>query len=91
VPFFLHGGTQCHTFASSPLPCQTPFCQTAPLLPTVALQQNGMEYWWEGSTSPAMPPTSAADVVGQENKISGTDFRGALINESECQKITKNV
>jgi len=36
VPLFLHGGIQCHTFASSALPRQTPLCQTAPLLPSVA-------------------------------------------------------
>jgi len=28
-----------------------------------------MEYWWEGSTSTAIPP-SASDTVGQQNKIS---------------------
>ena len=33
-------------FAPYALPCQTPFCQTAPLLPSVvAQQQHGMEYW----------------------------------------------
>jgi len=28
-----------------------------------------MEYWWEGSTSTAIPPTPACDIVGQYNKI----------------------
>jgi len=32
-------------------------CQSAPLLPSVAWQQHVMEYWREGSTSIAMPPT----------------------------------
>jgi len=43
--------------------CQTPFCQIAPLLPSVAWQQNVGEYWWEGSTSTAKPPTSATDMM----------------------------
>ena len=66
---FLRGGIQWHTIASFVLPCQMPFCQTAPLLPSVAQQQHVTEYWWEGSTSIAIPPTSASDVVGQHNKI----------------------
>jgi hypothetical protein len=36
--FFPHGGIQLHIFASYPLPCQTPFCQTAPLLSSVSRQ-----------------------------------------------------
>jgi len=35
------------------LPCQMPFCQTAPLLPFVTWQQNVMEYCQEGSASTA--------------------------------------
>jgi len=31
-------------------------------------QQNITEYWWEGSLSTAIPPPSASDVVGQQNK-----------------------
>ena len=42
--FFLHGGIQRLTFASYALPWLTPFCQTAPLLPSVTWQQNRMEY-----------------------------------------------
>ena len=76
VPSFPHEGTQCHTFASSTLPCQTPLCQTAPLLPPVTWQQNGREYCWEGSASTAIPPTS--DIMGQYNKIGGTTFCTAL-------------
>jgi len=71
VPFFLHGGIWCCPFVSYALPCQTPFYQTAPLLPSVTQQQNVMEYWREGSASTAVPPTSASDVVGQHNKIGG--------------------
>ena len=40
---FLNGGTQFHICASSALPCRTPFCQTALLLPSVAQQQRGTE------------------------------------------------
>jgi len=30
-----------------------------------------MEYWWEGSTSTAIPTTSTSDVVDQNNKVGG--------------------
>ena len=76
---FLHGGIQLHTSASYALPRQTPFCQIAPLLSYVARQQNLTEYWREGSTSTAISPTSASDVVGQHNKIGGITFRVALV------------
>ena len=49
-------GVQWHTFSSYTLPYQMPFCQSAPLLPSVTWQQNVMGYWWEGSTSTAVPP-----------------------------------
>ena len=52
-----------HTFATYPLPCQTPFYQTAPLLPSVTQQQHRTEYWRDGSTSAAVPPTSISDTV----------------------------
>jgi len=38
-----------------------------------------MGYWWEGSTSAAIPPTAASDVVGQHNEIGGITFGAALI------------
>ena len=59
------------TFASDVLSCQTPFCQTAPLLPSVTQHRNVTEYWQEDSASTAIPPTSASDVVVQHNKIGG--------------------
>ena len=62
--FFLCGGIQWHTSASSALPCQTPLCQTAPLLPSVASHQHGMEYWWEGSAPTSVSPTSTFVIVG---------------------------
>ena len=33
-----------------------------------------MEYWWEGSTSTAVPPTSASDVVGLHHKLGSITF-----------------
>ena len=54
-------------------------CQTAPLLPSVTQQQNVMECWWEGSTSTAIPPPSASDVMGQHNTTGGINFGAALI------------
>ena len=46
-----------------------------PSAPSVTRQQNLMEYWWEGSASTAMQPTSASDTVGQHNKMGGITFR----------------
>jgi len=51
----------------------------APLLPSVIQQQNVMEYWQEGSISTAVPPTSASNVMGQNNKIGGITFRESLV------------
>ena len=45
VPFVPRGGIQWHTFASYALPCQTPFCHAAPLLPSLTQQQHVMKYW----------------------------------------------
>ena len=80
VLLFLHAGISSHTLSSYTVPCQMPFCQIAPLLPSVAWQQNVMVYWWEGSTSTAVTPTSASGIVGQRNKIGGIIFRAALID-----------
>jgi len=38
-----------------------------------------MEYWWEGSTSTAIPPTSASDAMSQRNKTGGITSRAALV------------
>lgn len=59
------------------------FCQTTPLLLSVTWQQYKKEYWWEGSFSPAIPP-SASDVVSQYNKIGGVTFAFALILWEDC-------
>jgi len=58
VPFFPYGRIQWHTSASYTLPCLMPFCETAPLLPSVTWQQNIVEYWREGSTPTALSQTS---------------------------------
>ena len=52
--------------------------QTAPLLPSVTWQQNVMGYWWEGSSSTAIPPMSTSDAAVQRRKIGGTAFWAAL-------------
>ena len=69
-------------------PGQTPFCQTAPLLLSVTWQQNVMEYWWEGSTSTAILPTSTSEAVGQRSSIRGIPFGAAYIDllVSECRE-----
>ena len=79
---FLHGGIQWHTFTSSTLPCQTPICQNAPLLPSVTWQQHIMEYWWEGSPSATTPPPFASDITAQHNKLRDITFVAALIHNS---------
>ena len=76
--FFLHEGIQWHTLSSHTFPCQMLLCQIAPLLPPLPWQHNGMRYWWEGSSSTAIPPTSSFGIVGQHNKTGGTTFRAAL-------------
>jgi len=77
--FFLHGGVEFHAFTPYTLPCQKLFCQTAPLLPSVAWQQHVMEFWWEGSTSTAIPPPSASAVVGQHNRLGDITFGTAPV------------
>jgi len=37
-----------------------------------------MEYWWEGSSSTAMPPF-ASDSMSQRNKVGSVSFRAALL------------
>jgi len=86
--FFQHRGIQSHTFASYALPCQTPFCQTTPLLSSVARQQNLTEYWREGSTCTAICPTSASDVVGQHNKIAVINFGSTLVVQSHMTDVS---
>jgi len=66
-------------FALYALLCQTSICHTAPLLPSVTLQQNVREYWLKCSTSTAIPPTPASDVVSQQSKTEGVTFRVALL------------
>jgi len=77
--FFPRGRTQWYTFASSALPCQTPFCQTAPLLPSATQEQCVMEDGCECSASTAIPPTSASGIVGQRNNIGGITFATVII------------
>jgi len=78
MPSFPYGAIQFPAFASSTCQCQMPFCQTAPQLPSTTQQQHIMGYWWEGSTSAAIPPASASDVMGQHHKTGGITFRADL-------------
>jgi len=84
---FLHGGIELHTFAWYPLPRQTPFCQTAPLLLYVARQQNFTEYWREGSTSTAISPPTACDMVGQHNKRGGINFGATFVIRKQTLRV----
>jgi len=45
-----------------------------PSASSVTWQQNVVEYWWEDSTSTAIPPTSAFDIMDQDNKRGGITF-----------------
>jgi len=74
LSFFPRGRIQWHPFASCILPCQTPFCQIAPLLLCVIWQQNVMKCWQEGWTSTATSPTYTSDVMGQHNKMGGSPY-----------------
>ena len=66
-------------FASYTLPCQTPLCQSAPLLPSVTQQQHGMGYWLEDSNCIAMQLTFTSDVLGQHNTKGGVTFRADIM------------
>ena len=56
-----------------------PFCQTAPLLPSVTRQQCVTEYWQEGLSSTAKPSASTSDIIGQRYKRGSITFGAALI------------
>ena len=91
MPFFPRGGIQWHTFPSYTLPCQTPLCQTAPLLPSVTQQKKcnrilvgrfslychttNMLHWHHGPTS----------------KIGGITFRVVLINYNSGIILTRGI
>ena len=49
------------------------------LLPSVAQQQNVVEYWQEGSTSTAIPSTTASNIMGQHKKNRRHNFGTALV------------
>ena len=58
VPLLPYGGIQFQPFASYALPCQTHFCQSAPLLPSITQQQHGMESQLVGRLSLSCHTTS---------------------------------
>jgi len=69
------------------LPCQKPFCQTAPLLPSIVQSQNVMEYLQEGSSSTAIPKNTHLWLVCQHNKTGGVSFGVVLVNAEVCEEI----
>lgn len=77
------------TFASYTLLCQMVFCQTVPLLPSVTLQQNAMEYWWVASTSIDILPTFTLDNAGHHNTIGVITFGALLIYTTNSDLIMK--
>jgi len=89
VQFFPHERIQWHTFSPSMLLCQIPFCQTVPLLPSVTQKQNVMEYWWESSSSTAIPPTSDSEDVDQDNKRRSIAFQTAFLDVRQGVKKSK--
>jgi len=84
--FFQQGGIQFHTFVSLTFPCQTPLYQTIPLLPSVMQKQRVTEYWWEGSSSAAIPP-SASDIVCRQNKTGDNTFGGVFVCMYVCMYV----
>ena len=88
--FFLHRGIQFCTFPLYALLCQVPFCQIAPLLPTVTWQWNVMDFWF----SLYCHTTNMYHVGhhGRHNKIGGISFEAipAYVpanSTSFCQEI----
>ena len=47
--------------------------------PSAAICHTATEYWWKGTTSTAISPTSASDIMGQHNKIGGITFGAAFM------------
>ena len=50
-----------------------------------------MGYWWERSTSIAIPPTSASNIMGQHNEIGGVTFGAAIIYQIKKQLFNKKM
>lgn len=47
--------------------------------PSVAWQQHVLEHWWEGSSSPAILPTSASVVMVKHCKMGGIALGAATV------------
>jgi hypothetical protein len=73
LQFVPHGEIQWHLCYVA-LQCQTPFCQTAPLLLSLARQKKQTNYWREGWTSTVInqhqPLTSWANIIKLEALLS---------------------
>ena len=59
-----------------------PFCQTAPLLPSVAWQQNVIENRWEGSTSTSIPQHPPLMSWANIKKIGDITLGAVFVNVS---------
>lgn len=70
---------QFYPCASSVLPCQMSFCQSAALLLSIAWQQRNT--WNTGrKVQPVLPHHQhQSDVMGQDNKIEGIIFKASLM------------
>lgn len=77
MQLFPHRGIQFLSFICTST--SAAMCQTAPLLTSITRQQNGMDYWWEGSVFTAAPPKSSSNIVGQHDNIGHIPFKVALI------------
>jgi len=89
VPLFLHGRIEFHTFASYTLPCQTPFHQTAPLLPSVTQKQHVMEYLREASASSVIPGISSSNVMA--NIIKWEALLWGLFSSFPCLTVSPSL
>ena len=58
--------------------CFSPHSVRLPLCCHLSHGNNVMGYWWEGSASATIPPSSASDVLGPHNKTGGVSFGAGL-------------
>ena len=86
VPFFFpQGGIRSLIFASISTSMSDAILSECPSAAICHMAPNV----GEGSTSAAIPPTSASDSVGQHNKIGGITFRAALIHVHDIHPQTR--
>jgi len=81
VPYFLHGGIQWHLcFICASMSDAIWSDSSAAAICHMATRV--MEYWWEGSTSAAVPPRSTSDnIMDWYNTIGAITFGTALVHK----------